>query len=103
MTRLEINLIADIKEHSAIKYFGLFDVAKKIGEEVVELGEALGENRSGNNKASIIEEASDIAILAWDILIKCGKKPMEAMAIKMDILEGRFPYRGKSAKQVNRI
>jgi len=97
MTRLEVNLIADIKAHIAMKYSGLFDVAKKIGEEVVELGEAVGGNRIRDNKESIIEEASDIAILAWDILIKCGKRPMEAMSIKMEILEDRFPYRRKSA------
>lgn len=97
MTRLEMNLIEDIKKHTAIKYSGLFDVAKKIGEEVVELGEAIGGNRIRDNKESIIEEASDIAILAWDILIKCGKRPMDTMSVKMDILEGRSPYRGKSA------
>jgi len=103
MTRLETNLIADIKEHAAVKYSGLLDVAKKIGEETVELGEALGTSAVSGLKYSVIEEASDIAILAWDIIIKCGGRPMETMASKMEILEGRAPYRGKSGRQITRV
>lgn len=102
MTRLEINLIADIKEHMAVKYPNgqLSTVLKKIGEEFGELAEAIIKS----DDFSIIEEASDLAILSWDILMKCGQtQPMQAMSIKMDVLEGRSPYRGRSAEQVNRV
>lgn len=100
MTRIEMNLIADIQEHTAMKFSGLLDVAKKTGEEVVELGEALG----SQDVRRIIEEASDVAILAWDILLKCGvTQPMRVMAVKMDILEERRSYRGRSGIDFKRV
>ena len=102
-TRLEINLIADIRERTAMEFSGLMDVAKKLGEEVVELGEAIGCNRCTHNREGVIEEASDVAILAWDLLIKCGKNPMQEMSLKMDILEERKPYRMKSDIKVERV
>jgi hypothetical protein len=84
-------LISDIIQHlnaahpeRTVETFG-----DALAAELTELGlEIANEDNIG-----IVEEAADVAIAAFELLILMGVSPLTAMQAKMDVLQSRSKYR----------
>ena len=81
----EDELYRDLEVHREIKYseWTIFNFLRKYGEEFGELSEAV----AIGELPAVVEEATDIALLMWDLILQCGRLPAVEMRTKMHLLQ----------------